>query len=343
MKTRAIAFAGAAAAALSFSLSGCATTGTAAPPGPSRPTGTIVEMITGAQDNSFYLSMECGATVEARKLGVRLTVAGPRENTVSDQLPLVEGVLVGNPDALVISPAAEGTASLTQALLTAQQNDTKIVFAGTSVTDANIGASRVASDDAAGGRIAADKLGLMLGGVGSVALITAPAGSGPAAARAAAFRTEMAARYPEVTVLAPQSGTADSAARLVSADLKAHQDLAGVLALTQDTAQGAITALRKAHKTGTVKLATFDASPFQMAGLGAGTIQLTIAQEPAVEGAKAMEQAVGAVAGTKVVPHISTPMVAITPQNMNSAAIKSYIYDGTCTSSLRGSVASDDD
>ncbi|MFY9927013.1 MAG: substrate-binding domain-containing protein [Streptosporangiaceae bacterium] len=303
-------------------------------------------MITGAQDNSFYLSMECGATVEARKLGVRLTVAGPRENTVSDQLPLVEGVLVGNPDALVISPAAEATGSLTQALLTAQQNDTKIVFAGTSVTDANIGASRVASDDAAGGRIAADKLGQMLGGVGSVALITAPAGSGPAAVRAAAFRSEMATRYPEVTVLAPHFDTTDSAAsaaRVVSADLEAHKDLAGVLALTQDTAQGAITALGKAHKTGTVKLATFDASPFQMTGLGAGTIQLAVAQEPAVEGAKAMEQAVGAVAGTKVVPHISTPMVAITPQNMNSAAIKPYIYDGTCTSSLRGSIASDDD
>ncbi len=265
---------------------------------------------------------------------------------MSDQLPLVEGVLVGNPDALVISPAAEATGSLTQALLTAQQNDTKIVFAGTSVTDANIGASRVASDDAAGGRIAADKLGQMLGGVGSVALITAPAGSGPAAARAAAFRSEMATRYPEVTVLAPHFDTTDSAAsaaRVVSADLEAHKDLAGVLALTQDTAQGAITALGKAHKTGTVKLATFDASSFQMTGLGAGTIQLAVAQEPAVEGAKAMEQAVGAVAGTKVVPHISTPMVAIMPQNMNSAAIKPYIYDGTCTSSLRGSIASDDD
>jgi ABC-type sugar transport system substrate-binding protein len=340
-----MAFTGAAAAALSVSLSSCTTTGTAAPAGPARPTGTVIEMITGAQDNNFYLSMECGATIEARKLGVRLTVAGPRENIVSDQLPLVEGVLVGNPDALVISPAAEDAGSLTQALLAAQQNDTKIVFAGNSVTDANIGASRVASDDAAGGRIAADKLGQLLGGVGSVALITAPAGSGPAAARAATFRTEMAARYPGVSVLAPQSGTTDSAAsaaRLVSAELKAHKDLGGVLALTQDTTQGAITALGKAHKTGTVKLATFDASPFQVAGLDVGTIQLTIAQEPTVEGAKALEQAVNAVAGKKVVPYVSTPMIAITPQNMNSSAIKPYIYDGTCTSSLRGFMTSSD-
>ena len=36
-------------------------------------------------------------------------------------------------------------------------------------------------------------------------------------------------------------------------------------------------------------------------------------------------------------------MVAITPQNMNDPGTKPYIYDGTCTSSLRGSfIASDD-
>ena len=53
-----------------------------------------------------------------------------------------------------------------------------------------------------------------------------------------------------------------------------------MLALTQDTTQGAITALGQAHETGKVKLATFDASPFQMTGLTTGTIQLTVAQEP---------------------------------------------------------------
>ena len=87
---------------------------------------------------------------------------------------------------------------------------------------------------------------------------------------------------------------------------------------------------------------TFEASPFQMTGLTTGTIQLTVAQEPAVEGADAVDQAINAVANKKVVPNVSTPMIAITPQNMNSSAIKPYIYDGTCTSSLRGFMTSGD-
>jgi hypothetical protein len=50
-----------------------------------------------------------------------------------------------------------------------------------------------------------------------------------------------------------------------------------------------------------------------------------------------------AVAGKKVIPAMSTPMVAITPKNMSDPAVKRYIYDGTCTASLRGRMASDDD
>jgi ribose transport system substrate-binding protein len=324
-------------------------------------TDTSIEMITGAQDNSFYLSMECGAAVQARKLGITLTVAGPAQDTAADQLPLVQGVIVGNPDALIISPdsdasptqggpSQDGTAaaygrSLSQALYVAEENDTKVIFTDTSVPDINIGDSRITSDNADGGRIAADNLGRMVGGTGSVALITAPDGGAAATARIAAFQQEMAARYPGVTVLPVQTDQADSvaqAASLVSADIKAHQDLAGVLTLTQNTTQGAINALGQAHKTKAIKLATFDASPFQMTGLTIGTIQLTVAQEPALEGADAVLQAVNAIAYKKVAAHLQTPMIAITPQNMNNARIKPYIYDGTCSSSLRGYMTSGD-
>jgi ribose transport system substrate-binding protein len=347
----------AAAAALSASLSGCGGAGTAGPTAPAGRADAAIEMITAGQD-SFYLTMECGAAVEARRLGVHLTVAGPAHNTAADQLPLVQGVIVGNPDALIISPAADaasssltsagpgGGGSLTQALYVAQENETKVVFADTSVAEADIGASRITADNGDGGRVAADSLGGTLGGKGAVAVLTAPGTGTPGAARVAAFRDEMKERYPGITVLAAQPAPADTpaqAARLVTADLKAHKDLAAVLALTQNGTQGAITALGAAQETGRVKLATFDASPFQMTGLVTGTIQLAVAQEPGVEGADAVDQAVNAIAGRKVVPAMSTPMVAIMPKNMNDPAVKRYIYDGTCTASLRGRMASDDD
>jgi hypothetical protein len=49
-----------------------------------------------------------------------------------------------------------------------------------------------------------------------------------------------------------------------------------------------------------------------------------------------VDQAGNAVAGKKVAANVSTPMAAITAQNMNDPKIKPFIYDGTCTSSPRG-------
>ena len=79
-----------------------------------------------------------------------------------------------------------------------------------------------------------------------------------------------------------------------------------------------------------------------MTGLDTGAIQLTVAQEPAVEGAEAVDQAVSAVAEKQVTPQVSTPMIAITAQNMSTSAIKRYIYDGVCMSSLRGYMTAGD-
>jgi hypothetical protein len=50
----------------------------------------------------------------------------------------------------------------------------------------------------------------------------------------------------------------------------------------------------------------------------------------------------GGISYRKVAANVSTPMVAITAQNMNDPRIKPFIYDGTCTSSLRGLMASGD-
>jgi ribose transport system substrate-binding protein len=341
--------AGAAAAlALAGALAGCAAAGaTESLVSPD----TTIEMIAESQGSAFSLSMECGAAQEARKLGISLVTVAPQQFTVAQQRPLVQGVIVGNPDALIISPASSASlhqavaagASLSQDLYVVQENDTKVIFADTSIDDNTLGASRVTSDNTAGGRAAADSLGRLLGGTGSVAVLTAPDGGSPAGTRIRAFRDEMASRYPGITVLGTQddaAGSAADAASLVAGDIKAHHDLAGVLAMTQDAARGAESAIAQAGMTGRVKLGTFDAGPFQMTGLLTGAIALTVAQDPAAEGADAVDQAVSAVAGTKVQAHVYTPMIAITRQNMNAAAVKPYIYDGTCVQSLRGYMTS---
>ena len=108
--------------------------------------------------------------------------------------------------------------------------------------------------------------------------------------------------------------------------------LNGAFAANVITAQGAASGIQHAHKTGTIKLATFDADPTQMSMMKSGTIQLAIAQEPALEGSDGVQQALNATEGKSVTKNIATPLFAITPQNMNSAAAKPYIYESSCGS-----------
>jgi ABC-type sugar transport system substrate-binding protein len=122
-----------------------------------------------------------------------------------------------------------------------------------------------------------------------------------------------------------------TASSFIEGDITANPNLAGAFAANVITAQGAASGIAHAHKTGNVKLATFDADPTQMSMMHSGTIQLAIAQEPALEGADAVEQGLNAIDGKTVAKTIATPLIAITPTNMNSASIKPYIYASSCS------------
>jgi ABC-type sugar transport system substrate-binding protein len=290
-----------------------------------------MELIVGTKSDDFYVTMECGAEQEAKKLGVKLTVTGPATFSVPEQKPLIDTVAVTKPDALIVAPT--DSAALDPDLERVQKAGTKVIFVDTSAADTSLGLSRISSDNAAGGKLAADTLGNLIGGTGTVAVISVAKGVSTTDARVAGFEQEMAAKFPGVKLLAEQNDDADSvttAEQFMEGDITANPGLSGAFAANVITAQGAAAGIAQAHKTGTVKLATFDADPTQMSMMSGGTIQLAIAQEPALEGADGVEQALNAIDGKAVTKNIATPLIAITPSNENDANVKPYIYESSC-------------
>lgn len=291
-----------------------------------------MELIVGTKSDNFYVTMECGAEAEAKKLGVSLKVTGPATFSVPQQKPLIDSVQVTKPDALIVAPT--DSAALDPDLLKVQKGGTKLIFVDTSTANTSIGLSRISSDNAAGGKLAADTLGKLVGGKGTVAVISVAKGVSTTDARIAGFQAEMAAKFPGIKLLPEQNDDADSvgtATSFIEGDISAHSDLVGAFAANVVTAQGAASGIQHAHKTGKIKLATFDADPQQMQMMQAGTIQLAIAQEPGVEGADGVEQALNAIQGKPVTKNIPTPLIAITPANMNSAKVKPFIYQSSCS------------
>jgi len=250
---------------------------------------------------------------------------------VPEQKPLIDTAAVTKPDALIVAPT--DSAALDSDLLKVQRAGTKVIFVDTSAADTAIGLSRISSDNAAGGKLAADTLGNLLGGKGTVAVISVAKGVSTTDARIAGFEQEMAAKYPGIKLLPEQNDDADSvstATSFIEGDIAANPGLSGAFAANVITAQGAASGIAHAGKTGKVKLATFDADPTQMSMMNAGTIQLAIAQEPALEGADGVEQALNAIDGKTVTKNIATPLIAITPANENSASVKPFIYESGC-------------
>jgi ABC-type phosphonate transport system ATPase subunit len=120
------------------------------------------------------------------------------------------------------------------------------------------------------------------------------------------------------------------AASQVASDIAAHPNLNGVFATNVLRAQGAATGVQHAGESGSVKVATFDAEPQQIAALKSNTIQLAIAQSPYQEGQDGVEQAVAALSGQPVTANIGTPLVAITQHTVNSASVQKNSYVSSC-------------
>jgi ABC-type sugar transport system substrate-binding protein len=289
-----------------------------------------LELVVGTKSDDFYVTMECGAEAEAKALGVKLTVNGPADFSVSEQAPILNAVAVSKPDALIVAPT--DAQALDPELQRIQNGGTKIIFVDTSSSDMSLGVSRITSDNIGGGKLAADSLGQQIGGKGTVAVIDVNPGISTTDARIQGFAQEMKAKYPGITVLPTQydNDSSATAASQVASDIAAHPNLAGVFATNVLSAQGAGTGVQHAGKAGKVKVATFDAEPQQMQMLKANSIQLAVAQDPYLEGQDGVEQALNAAEGKPVTANIGTPLVAINQQNMNQASIQQYVYKSSC-------------
>ena len=90
---------------------------------------------------------------------------------------------------------------------------------------------------------------------------------------------------------------------------------------------GVTAAVKAAGKSGQVKLVEFDAGPPQVQALKAGTISALVAQYPYGIGQQGVQLAYKYVTGkTGIKLHYGTGSAVITKANVNSPAMKKYLY-----------------
>src|SRR5262249_31649164 len=141
--------------------------------------------------------------------------------------------------------------------------------------------SYVATDNTEGGRIAARRMGEILGGKGKVGIMGFMPGSASTMEREHGFQDEIRQRFPGIDIIGLQFGMADRAKAMAATEnmLAAHPDLAGVFADNESSSAGALQALKSRGASG-VKLVAFDTSDQLIASLRDGSIDSLVAQNP---------------------------------------------------------------
>jgi ribose transport system substrate-binding protein len=289
--------------------------------------GPAVAVVLGVKGSPFYQALACGAKAKAKELGLALTISAPDQFAADSQIPVVDAIAATSPAVAVVVPT--DAKALIKPMKRLADRGTKIVTVDQTIEDNSFVQTQILTDNAQGGRLAADATNALLDGKGEVLVITAPPGSAAQDARTTGFEEKLK-KYPGIVYLGAQYQADDpqKAAEIVTSTLSAHPKLAALFSTNDQGAIGALTGLRQAGALGKVKVVAYDAASAEVSAFKNGAIHVLIAQDPKQEGEVAMESAAKLIKGDKLDKTTLTEIVTI--KAGDTATADKYEYKGDC-------------
>ncbi|MFJ2185363.1 substrate-binding domain-containing protein [Streptomyces anulatus] len=273
---------------------------------------TKVGMSLSTLNNPFFVQMKEGAQAEAEKAGIDLTVTDA-QNDASQQANQLQNFTSSGVSSIIVNPVDSDAVG--PGVRSANKADIPVVAADRGVNKAQT-ATLVASDNVAGGKLAADALADKLGGKGSIVILQGTAGTSASRERGAGFAEGLTA-YPDIKVVAKQPADFDRTKGLdvMTNLIQSHPGVTGVFAENDEMALGAAKALgSKAGKS--VQVVGFDGTPDGLKAVEAGTLYASVAQQPAELGKIAVQNAVKAAKDEKVESTVKVPVKVVTRENV---------------------------
>jgi len=272
----------------------------------------------------FWQSVHAGAVKAQREnAGYTIIWNGPASETdYEGQIKIMDAAINQHVDAICLAPIDK------KVLVTLVENANSagipvIIF--DSPVDTETFTAQVTTDNAEGGRLAARRVGSLLGGKGKVAEVAVQAGSASTMDRETGFEDTIRSEFAGIRIVDKQYGMADFAKSLKVSEnmLTATPDLDAMFASNESSSVGAARALQ--GKGGKVKLVGFDSSPQLIESLRSGVIDSLVAQDPFEMGYKAMLAAVTKLKGGSPERIQNITPVLVTKENMDTPEIQKKI------------------
>lgn len=278
-----------------------------------------------------YQVMHCAAKQDAKKYNLGLTWQGSNSTSVSEEMNVLQSVEARHPDGLILIPW--DSSAFVAPVKKLMDAGTPVVTTDGSLTKP-VDAVNVRTNNVDAGRAAAVDLGAKLHGKGSVAILTDSPANVVQNQRWQGFRSTLAAKYPNIKVLAPQYVGADlsKATSIASSLLTSNRNL-GAFYSTQDVgSNGAASALRAAGKSGKVINIGWDATKQTVQLLKSGALDGIVSQNFVQEG-HLMMQAINTALrkpNSKPKHDVFPSSKYLTRANVDAASSRDYIYIPQC-------------
>ncbi len=253
-------------------------------------------------NNPFFVTLRDGAQAGANALGpVELVVVDSQDNPATEAANM-EDLIAQGVDAILVNPTDAD--AIVPSILAANAAGIPVFTIDRGAAGGEV-VSHIASDNAAGGALAAQFMCEQLGGEGKVVELEGIAGTSAARDRGAGFNAYLAESCPGLEVVARQTANFNRAEGLSVFEniLQAEAEIDGVFAHNDEMILGAIEAAAAAGREG-ILFVGFDAVDDAVAAVQAGTLAATIAQQPAVMGELGVMTAAAYLSGEPVADNI---------------------------------------
>jgi ribose transport system substrate-binding protein len=271
--------------------------------------------------SQYWQIVLAGAREAGKELHIKVPELGAQsEADISGQITALENAAAENPAAIVIAPTQYTALG---APITAVAANIKVIGID-SAADTTAWTSFLSTNNVTGGKVAADSMaeGIMAKtgkAAGEIAIITSLPGVGSLDQRAEGFKAEMAAKYPDIKIIANRiaDGQPTTGLNIMTDLMTAHPHLVGVFASNLIMVEGASQALSESGNK-TMTLIGFDSDKNLVADVKSGVIYALIVQDPYRMGYEGVEIALKASKGEAVPKMIDTGVTAITAANINT-------------------------
>jgi ribose transport system substrate-binding protein len=215
--------------------------------------------------------METGMRAEAAKYGYNLVVVDANRDNAKQQSQ-VEDFVSKKTDAIVLTPY--DSQAIGSAIVEANNAGIPVFTADiASASKEGKVVAHIASDNVQGGFQAGKLICQAVGNSGSVAIVDEPEVTS-VQDRVKGFKQALAQVCPSVTIVADvdAGGTRTKASSDTGDILQAHKNLKGIFGINDDSALGAVTAVKAAGLAGKVAIVGYDATPEARAAIAAGAM-----------------------------------------------------------------------